>query len=108
MGGSACPKFLDSEGLKNGGGLTRTESSLHVNPPSIDEMLSFCVEKLWSLYDTHCLGYLDRLQSKLFVEDALLGRNLSTNNDDEDDDLENLEEGLEEDLDEDLDDFDDI
>ena len=49
-------------------------SSLFRTPPSIDDMMAACVEQLWAQYDTKGVGYLDRLQSKMFVEDALFGK----------------------------------
>ena len=56
-------------------------------------MLSECVELLWTLYDSQDLGYLDREQSKLFVEDALLGRDFHHSSDGSDgiDDLSDQE-----------------
>ena len=49
-----------------------------MSPPSIDDMLLECVEQLWAEYDIRGVGYLDRQQSKLFVEDALFGKKQSS------------------------------
>ena len=78
----------DSTASPEGGRLRITESSLFVKLPSMDELLAKCVEELWTLYDNQCLGYLDRQQSKLFVEDALLGRSLEITDDDDDENID--------------------
>ena len=48
-------------------------SSLDCKPPSIDFILSLCIEKIWTKYDEDNSGYLDREEAKRFVVESIRG-----------------------------------
>ena len=49
------------------------ENSMNCDAPPIDAILNVCIDKLWDKYDADASGYLDRDETKVFVNDSILG-----------------------------------
>ena len=42
--------------------------------PSIDEVLSVCIDSIWTKYDADGYGYLDREETEVFINDSIIGQ----------------------------------
>ena len=60
-----------TESTENGKNIPHGGSQLVFKIPTIDDIISACIEKIWTTYDEDNSGYLDRAEAKKFVIESM-------------------------------------
>ena len=59
------------------------------DPPKLDEIMMRCIDKIWDVYDDDGNGYLDREETRAFIQSSLKGEPDPNDKEEDEEDDEN-------------------